>query len=263
MDGHNEINLATTFDGLKRIKGLRIIHSNCFGLLNKIPHLQIIISMLNLHIICISETNLPLHYYQHEVELPGYELYHRRHDGTGRGGVAIYVKSTVASEEQFFHTSDNIDFIGVTIRLRKAKPFTLVAIYHKTVSTVSESRHAFDTITGQIRGEIIVIGDFNMNPWNKLLDIFTDNQMVQLIKVATRIRGTCSSVIDLIFTNRADNIVSSGVLDHELSDHKTIYMVRKPNGKEEDKNGHILFKYRKWKDFYQKQFTNLNNRVLN
>ena len=52
-------------------------------------------------------------------------------------------------------------------------------------------------------------------------------QFDQLIDEPTRITGTSATLIDLILTNKEENISKSGVIHLGLSDHSMIFAIRK------------------------------------
>ena len=53
------------------------------------------------------------------------------------------------------------------------------------------------------------------------------SSLYQLIDSPTRITNTSSTLIDVIFTNCQNNIVSAGVSHVSLSDHGLVYAFRK------------------------------------
>ena len=60
-----------------------------------------------------------------------------------------------------------------------------------------------------------------------LLSITDIYGLEQLINEATRITPTTSTLIDLIFTNRPENVYCSGVSHVALSDHSLVYAKKK------------------------------------
>ena len=52
-------------------------------------------------------------------------------------------------------------------------------------------------------------------------------QLEQLINEPTRVTRTSATLIDLIFTNKKENISKSGVIHLGISDHSLIFAVRK------------------------------------
>ena len=83
--------------------------------------------------------------------------------------------------------------------------------------------------------ELIIIGDFNCDVGKSLSDPQTQKlqfmcclyQIDQLITEPTRVTPTSATIIDLILTNRSENISESGVIHLGISDHSLVYLVRK------------------------------------
>ena len=81
--------------------------------------------------------------------------------------------------------------------------------------------------------EIIILGDFNID-YNKtdnrdfksLLNIF---RLKQVITEPTRTTETSSTLIDLIITNRPENITKKGVFPNSIADQDMITCSRKIN----------------------------------
>ena len=68
--------------------------------------------------------------------------------------------------------------------------------------------------------EVIIMGDLNC-------DILKSPCESLIIDEPTRINGTSATLIDLILTNKEENISKSGVIHLGLSDHSMIFAIRK------------------------------------
>ena len=79
--------------------------------------------------------------------------------------------------------------------------------------------------------ELILLGDFNTNVRNALVDFLTNfNRLFglkQLISEPTRSCPTSESTINLIMVSDHEKISQSGIIDIGLSDHTVIYCTRK------------------------------------
>ena len=91
--------------------------------------------------------------------------------------------------------------------------------------------------------ELILIGDLNCDVSKTIPDPHTCKlqflcslyQIDQLIKESTRLTPKSATLIDLILTNRLENISRSGVIHLGISDHSLVYAVRKftlPKGRQ-------------------------------
>ena len=61
----------------------------------------------------------------------------------------------------------------------------------------------------------------------KYLDFCSIQSLTEIIKNATRITETSSSLLDHILTNSTDKIAQSGIINVGLSDHQMIFCPRK------------------------------------
>lgn len=88
---------------------------------------------------------------------------------------------------------------------------------------VKESRHS------------VILGDFNCDMLPKrlsriskeLMQLINMYQFDQLIKEPTHISKHSSTTIDLAFTNDAEKIIKSGVLQCSIRDHSLIFLTRR------------------------------------
>ena len=78
-----------------------------------------------------------------------------------------------------------------------------------------------------------LMGDFNLNLMNyqsspktgEFLDSIYSNMFYPLISRPTRITSYTATLIDNIFTNNIDNLMTSGLLFNDLSDHLPIFVI--------------------------------------
>ena len=83
--------------------------------------------------------------------------------------------------------------------------------------------------------ELLLMGDLNCDVSKFPPDAHTRRlqfiscvyQLEQLINEPTRVTRTSATLINLIFTNKKENIVKSGVIHLGISDHSLIFAVRK------------------------------------
>ena len=78
-------------------KGMHCIHINLNSVLPKIDEVRYIANITNASIIGISETKLDETIWSSELEVDGYDLV-RLNRSRGGGGVACYIKSSVATK---------------------------------------------------------------------------------------------------------------------------------------------------------------------
>ena len=144
----------------------------------------------------------------------------------------------------------DIEGIFFDILLPKTKPIFVGIIYRPpTCINFLEcfNKHLDDI---NLENEIFLLGDFNINLFHNGKYILKENQAMQnripstslvsqyklfyqrysleqIIKHATRITCSSSTLIDHILTNFREKISQSGVIDIDISDHQLIHLTRK------------------------------------
>ena len=131
---------------------------------------------------------------------------------------------------------DNLETITVEITRPKAKPFLLNTWYRPPdmpVDVFTDYEILMQKMDHENK-EIICIGDFNCD-WlspeksetKKLSELANMFQLEQFIKEPTRITCQTRTLIDLVFSNRPETILKSGVDHVGMSDHSLVYVHRK------------------------------------
>ena len=111
--------------------------------------------------------------------------------------------------------------------------------------------------------EMYILGDLNCDmlktnndlnlPTKKIKSLYELYQLSQLIKQATRITMTTSSLIDHIVTNTPEKISDSGVIHTGISDHSLIFAIRKISIIRKQEN---TIEIRNMKNFDDQKFVN-------
>ena len=94
--------------------------------------------------------------------------------------------------------------------------------------------------------------DTNTNLLTSIANVYS---LHQLIREATPITSSSSTLIDLIFTNCPDKVVCSGVSHVGISDPTLVYVYRKLCI-DRSGSGHKTVSYRKFKHFRSESFRN-------
>ena len=131
---------------------------------------------------------------------------------------------------------DNLEIITVEITKPKAKPFLLNTWYRPLdmpVDVFTDYEILMQKMDHENK-EIICIGDFNcdcLSPekseTKKLSELANMFQLEQFIKEPTRITYQTRTLIDLVFSNRPETIIKSGVDHVGMSDHSLVYVHKK------------------------------------
>lgn len=212
-------------------KGIFGGHLNIRSIISKTEQLEHLLTDSNVDYLCLTETWLTSTTPPSVFNVPGYKVYRRdRIKGKG-GGVLIYVKDTMQSE-QINIPASNLECVGVKITLSPQMSFTVFAVYRPPAATNDFFDYISDVLKQYAGSEVILMGDFNLN-WldksrrKKLNDIIKMFQMTQMISKPTRITKSSQTLLDLIFTNKPDRITKTYNLITGLSDHNLTLAARK------------------------------------
>ena len=145
----------------------------------------------------------------------------------------LYVRDTFTCREITLPANIAFDCVGVEITLSEEMSLTMICLYRQPTAKVD----FYDQVKLLLNScdsnkELIIIGDFNIN-WNdkqnrKSLKRITDkHNLTQLVDQPTRITKTSKTMIDLLFTNKADRIVKTYNFLTGLSDHNLVLFARK------------------------------------
>ena len=200
-----------------------------------------------------------------DVYIPGYEIIRRDRETNGRfgGGVCFFVRSNISYSLRPDLSIHQLENLCIEIRKPRSKPFLVVTWYRPPDSSVEIFTY-FESLIGKIDAENVefyLMGDLNCNLAAPQLDHNTNllsgiadvYSLQQLITDPTRCTESSSTLIDLIFTNRPDRIVCSGVSHIGVSDHSLIYAYRKLST-DSPSRGHTTVTYRKFKNFNSSNF---------
>ena len=181
-----------------------------------------------------------------EVSIEGYDIYRHNRDSSG-GGVAVYVKDTLAQHKRDDIKDPNLEIIAIEIVPKHAKSYIVLCWYRPPTENTDVT--TFEALTRIIKKldaegkEIILTGDTNCDykkpkDYNtrKLKLLYSEFQFEQLItgftKVATKTSSkgetnTTKTAIDHFSTNRPNFISCSGVIKIGMKDHYMVFGIRK------------------------------------
>ena len=159
----------------------------------------------------------------------------------------------------------NLEHICITIQPFHSKPFDIISWYRPPNDLIEGFRHLERVVSfvDSKSKEIILLGDTNCNLMNNetvtshshvqaLENIYQQFGFSQIIREATRVTVTTSTLIDHIAVSNKLNILESGVIKTTFSDHYLIYCNGKLRGafiKE-----HMFIISRKMKNFDKEAF---------
>ena len=262
-------------------KGVTLLHVNIRSIYRKIHQLNLLYNTVDF--LCCTETWLDHRFPDNLVDLDNMKIfrmdrksntvtYHVKNTG---GGVCIYVGNSFKDHTSIFNagTKTTVNFETLTVMVNRAnfKKMAIICVYKPPKGNVQV---LIDFLKDLLRArdfdnrDIWILGDWNIN-WLKRDDpntvkIFTFCKFIgytQLIDSITRPNKKGGTAIDLILTNSA-YVMVSGVRDDMLSDHFTIYAIRK---KKRERKIMSWMYVRDYKNFNPEIFSTLlgnQNRVI-
>ena len=262
-------NRIHSFDDLNGVKGLKLVHVNVRSLPKKIDQLRVLLSDSGIDIITLSETWLNASVNLPQIRLGDFVAYRQdREKGTRvkkrGGGLLTYINANHASESEELlelnRVTRDMELQWSIIHREHCKDVVVCNVYRppygkldRFISYMEECIKSFDLS----KIELFVMGDMNVNclskksnDYKKLNFLIQSNGLTQLIKSPTRNTQNSQSLVDLILTN-SKYVSEAGSLDHYLSDHQPIFVVKK---KKRDDRPSVKFKGRSYKNFDRKAF---------
>ena len=128
--------------------------------------------------------------------------------------------------------NSEVECLFIDILFPKTKPFLVGVCYRPPDQNnfIDKFKEVIEKISPGT--EAYILGDFNLcfkrdigltKSYKRLLNLFS---LDQIIKNATRITATTSSIIDHILTNSSDKVSKCGTLNYSFSDHQVIFCIR-------------------------------------
>ncbi|CAB3997083.1 Hypothetical predicted protein [Paramuricea clavata] len=211
--------------------------------LRKIDEVRIIVNELRwgLHLIALTETWLNKEIPDAELQIPGYNLF-RRDRGVHGGGIGVYVKRNILVTRREDLGNVDVEGLWLEISLPKSRGFLVGTFYpnssnHHDKDFMFKLNNSLDIASAQGK-EVLITGDLNVDLLAKravipeckqLRSLLKCLQFKQVIDKPTRIAPNSLTLLDIIATNRPQNISDSGVITTNLSDHEMTFCVQKIN----------------------------------
>jgi len=175
-------------------------------------------------------------------KISGYNFESRKRSNGIGGGVAVYVHEDVNYIRRFDLESSDLENIVIEIVLNKSTNIIIATHYRPPNSskyllkTFSESFEKSLSFYCRESKEVILLGDMNVDYLIRkdnadIKSIIVQNGLTQIIKEPTRTTSESKTLIDIIATNKPENIISSDVINTNLSDHDLVACIRKINTK--------------------------------
>ncbi len=193
-----------------------------------------------------------------EIHIDGFNIIRKDRNRFG-GGVVLYVRQNISFSDRIDLIPGELEMVCIELSLPYNKSL-LISTWYRPPNchmNIFDYWASFLAKYDNEDKELILIGDLNCdvsktipNP-HTLQFLCSLCQIDQLIKESTRLTPKSATLIDLILTNRPENISRSGVIHLGISDHSLVYAVRKftlPKGRQKNRQ------VRNFKNFVENDF---------
>ncbi|CAH1256204.1 ACSS3 [Branchiostoma lanceolatum] len=214
-------------------KGLMLTHQNIRSLPAKHTDLQILSAESQMDIIGLTETHLNEHFPDNIIQLPGYVLLRKDRGSRHGGGIAMYIKDSLAFKERNDLCVDGLEALWIELTPPKSKHLLLCCAYRPPNDNnfFTAFRQSLEKAS-DTNLEITIMGDLNCNllqdkgPSEDLTFLCDLHDLTNLITEPTRVTENSSTLLDVILTSNPNKYSKSGVFKCGLSDHHLIYTYR-------------------------------------
>ena len=215
---------------------LTVEHINAQSLMSSLDEVMLLLYERDIDVLCISETWLHSNTPDMYVNIPNYTIY-RCDNGRG-AGVCIYVNNCLTSSiiKQEIPRQEGVEDVWVQVQCRKMPAIIIGCVYRHPKALAASFVYIEDIFrTVCLRNKsVFILGDFNDDLFlkgNSVTKLVKNNNMTQVIDRATRTTSTSATLLDLIITNKPDEILSHDVVPLVIADHDLVSVVinvRKP-----------------------------------
>ncbi len=230
MPSNSLLGIDSEINIIAKSKGLKIANLNVNSLKKHLDEIRLIFNNNAPDILAINESKIDNQISNNEIHINGFNIIRNKNRNRFGGGVVLYVRQNISF-------SDRIDLIP-------AKSLLISTWYRSPNShmNIFDYWASFLAKCDNEDKELILIGDLNCDvskttpdPHTCKLQFLCSLYQIELIKESTRVTPKSATLIDLILTNRPENISRSGVIHLGISDHSLVYAVRKftlPKGRQ-------------------------------
>ena len=224
------------FDQAKKQNGFSILHCNMRSLTKNLSLLQdILLTMRETpNVIAISETKLNENS-RMNIDISGYTFL-STNSKSAAGGVGLYVSEELVFTRRYDLNlcQDGVESCWIELPRKRQKSVLIGCIYRHPSSHRGSFYEVLKAQLERLKNkghEVFVLGDININflkcnddnYTSDYLDMLLDLSFMPLITKATRITNYTSTLIDHIYTNVPEKIITTGICLADISDHLPIF----------------------------------------
>ena len=227
--------------------------------------MRIVLAEYSFDILAINESKIDSSISDNELHIIGNNIFRKDRNRHG-GGMILYIRDNIPFSKRIDLTPKDLEKVCIEINRPHSKSVLLNPGYRSRSSDMNLLHEYADFLCKcEVENkDLIVSGDLNCDVEKTLHDKHTQKlqficslyQFDQLINEPTRITQTSASLIDLILTNKSENISQSGVVHFGITDHSLIFAIRKFTLPKTRKNSSMIREVRDFKNFVQNDFIN-------
>ena len=265
-------NEISTIRGLSELKGFKLLHLNVRSIIKKIDQIRIMFHESNLDVITLSETWLSEDVNSKSVTLEDYILYRQDRDFKAvakkrGGGLLTYIRKEHAADceplDDYNKANGDIEAQWSIIYRPHCKNVVICNVYRPPTGNLANAISYLDEMLKMFdmdKTEVFIMGDLNVNykcksskDFKKLNFFVKANGLSQEIMTSTRNSDKTKSLLDIVFTN-SRYISKAGTLEHFVSDHQPVFVVKK---KKTDHRPKVEFTGRSYRNYEKAKFETL------
>ena len=240
-------------------KDLRVVHLNIHSIRNKMEELRTLQHVCNFDIIGITETHL-------DKSVSDMKMFRQDREKCKGGGCVIYCRNYLNAIHRKDLCNKDLEAIWVQVKFPTANVLFSV-MYRSELECPNFFEDAYVTLekAWMKTDHIFLLGDFNCDLLNsfgntgsdvrtkvrKLLHLFEQFDMQNVVEEPTRLTLETKTLIDLIVTTKPELINIKGVLPLGISDHNLIHATIKLRQKRPPPR---IITIRNFKNFNIKEF---------
>ena len=259
MDGEKK-----ELNDLSNSKGLKLVHLNVRSLPKKIDQLRLLLHGVCVDALTISQSWLKGALSTKLFDIDGYKLFRLDRGNCEAnkkkgGGLVTYVSEKHAPLSSTMVnlniSTRHLEAQWVKIERPKCRDIVIGNMYRPPSGNLNLAIEYMDETLKSLnlqKMDVFLMGDLNVNfknkksaDFKKINFLFKSNGLSQLIKQTTRNTDKTKSLLDVIATN-SKYISEAGTLDHFISDHQPIYVIKK---KKRDSRPKVEFRGRSYRNY--------------
>lgn len=177
------------------------------------------------------ESNLTQSVGDSDISIQGYNL--KRFDWNSSGntayGIAVYSHVHLNAESLYSHKSTNksgtvIECVLLILHnVLTNSSVQIVGLYSSSKTNITEWQSFMDSLPIQAEIPVIILGDFNRDLLRSSKCNIFSHDTKNIRQIINKCTTYYDSLLDNVYTDLSENVISAGVFESYFSDHKPIW----------------------------------------